>query len=105
MKNLTILFCLLIHQFVLSQADSYYSEIYRPQFHFTPEKNWMNDPNGMVYFNGKYHLFYQYFPNGVVWGPMHWGHAESVDLLHWKHLPIALYPDKLGWIFFRKCYS
>jgi fructan beta-fructosidase len=99
MKNLTILFCLLIHQFVLSQADSYYSEIYRPQFHFTPEKNWMNDPNGMVYFNGKYHLFYQYFPDGVVWGPMHWGHAESVDLLHWKHLPIALYPDKLGWIF------
>ena len=66
MKNLTILFCLLIHQFVLSQADSYYSEIYRPQFHFTPEKNWMNDPNGMVYFNGKYHLFYQYFPTILV---------------------------------------
>ncbi len=59
----------------------------------------MNDPNGLVYHNGKYHLFYQYYPNDIVWGPMHWGHAESADLLHWKHLPIALYPDSLGWIF------
>lgn len=59
----------------------------------------MNDPNGLVYHNGKYHLFYQYYPDDIVWGPMHWGHAESTDLLHWKHLPIALYPDSLGWIF------
>jgi len=60
---------------------------------------WMNDPNGLVYLNGKYHLFYQYYPEKNIWGPMHWGHAESTDLIHWKHLPIALYPDKNGWIF------
>ena len=52
-----------------------------------------------MYLNGNYHLFYQYYPDGVVWGPMHWGHAVSNDLLHWKNLPIALYPDQLGWIF------
>nr|WP_288978513.1 glycoside hydrolase family 32 protein [uncultured Allomuricauda sp.] len=74
-------------------------EKYRPQFHFTPEENWMNDPNGLVYHNGYYHLFYQYYPDDTVWGPMHWGHAKSKDLLHWEHLPIALYPDSLGYIF------
>ena len=76
-----------------------FQEKFRPQFHFTPPKMWMNDPNGLLFLNGKYHLFYQYFPDANVWGPMHWGHAESTDLVHWKHLPIALYPDKLGWIF------
>jgi fructan beta-fructosidase len=75
------------------------SEMYRPAFHYTPASGWMNDPNGMVFANGKYHLFYQYYPKDIVWGPMHWGHAESPDLLHWKRLPIALYPDSLGWIF------
>lgn len=77
----------------------YYQEQYRPQFHFSPEAHWMNDPNGLVYFSGEYHLFYQYYPDSTVWGPMHWGHAVSPDLIHWKHLPVALYPDSLGYIF------
>ena len=76
-----------------------YNQTYRPQLHFSPQAHWMNDPNGMVYYHGIYHLFFQYYPNGTVWGPMHWGHAESRDLIHWKQLPIALYPDSLGYIF------
>lgn len=74
-------------------------EKYRPYYHFTPELNWMNDPNGMVYFNGEYHLFYQYHPHGTTWGPMHWGHAISSDMVHWRHYPIALAPDEHGEIF------
>lgn len=76
-----------------------YNEQYRPQFHFSPEKGWMNDPNGLVFNNGVYHLFYQYYPDATVWGPMHWGHAISKDLVHWQHRPIALYPDEKGFIF------
>ncbi|MBU7316537.1 glycoside hydrolase family 32 protein [Paenibacillus oleatilyticus] len=72
---------------------------YRPQFHFTPEKNWMNDPNGLVYYNGEYHLFYQYHPHGTTWGPMHWGHAVSGDLVRWEHRPVALAADEHGEIF------
>lgn len=73
--------------------------LYRPHFHFTPEKNWMNDPNGMFYLNGKYHLFFQHYPESNVWGPMHWGHATSADMVNWEEKPIALYPDSLGYIF------
>ncbi len=72
---------------------------FRPKFHFTPESNWMNDPNGMVYFQDEYHLFYQHYPDGNQWGPMHWGHAISPDMVHWEHYPIALAPDEHGTIF------
>ncbi len=82
-----------------TESINLYSEPFRPQFHFSPQANWMNDPNGMVYLDGEYHLFYQYYPDSTVWGPMHWGHAVSTDLVHWEHLPIAIYPDKNGWIF------
>lgn len=110
MKNLIfILLCFATFHLTCQQAvevasssigkGSYYTEAHRPQFHFTPEKMWMNDPNGMVFFEGEYHLFYQHYPNASVWGPMHWGHAVSKDLVHWEHLPIALYPDSLGYIF------
>lgn len=76
-----------------------FQEKYRPQFHYSPAEHWMNDPNGMVYYEGEYHLFYQHYPEASVWGPMHWGHAISKDLVHWEHMPIALYPDSLGYIF------
>uniref|UniRef100_A0AAU1ZYG9 GH32 C-terminal domain-containing protein n=1 Tax=Streptomyces sp. NBC_00093 TaxID=2975649 RepID=A0AAU1ZYG9_9ACTN len=76
-----------------------YSETYRPQFHFTPEKNWMNDPNGLVYYQGEYHLFYQYNPNGNSWGDMSWGHAVSTDLVHWTELPLALSYDDNEMVF------
>ena len=82
-----------------TSQEGLYGEAYRPQIHFSPPENWMNDPNGMVFHNGVYHLYYQYYPDSTVWGPMHWGHATTSDLIHWENHPIALYPDSLGYIF------
>jgi fructan beta-fructosidase len=80
-------------------AQSEALEKHRPQFHFSPDSMWMNDPNGMVFYEGVYHLFYQYYPDSTVWGPMHWGHTTSTDMIHWEHKPVALYPDEHGYIF------
>ena len=66
----------------------------RPLFHLTPEKGWMNDPNGFSRYDGKYHLFYQAYPDGLNWGPIRWGHAVSEDLIRWERLPYALMPDR-----------
>jgi fructan beta-fructosidase len=71
----------------------------RPRYHFTPRADWINDPNGLVFHQGLYHLFFQYHPNSLDWGPMHWGHATSADLLHWQEHEVALAPDDLGMIF------
>lgn len=99
-KDLAILFLLPLSFGAHSQTNGQsYTEPHRPQIHFSPKEHWMNDPNGMVYHKGVYHLFFQYYPGGTVWGPMHWGHATSKDLVHWVEQPIALYPDSLGYIF------
>ncbi|MEO6721532.1 MAG: glycoside hydrolase family 32 protein [Ferruginibacter sp.] len=82
-----------------SIAQKQEHEMHRPQIHFSPKAHWINDPNGMVYNKGVYHLFFQYYPDSTIWGPMHWGHATSSDMFNWKEQPIALYPDSLGYIF------
>ena len=80
-------------------AEAQSDENFRPNFHFTPKENWMNDPNGMFYLNGTYHLYFQYYPEGNTWGPMHWGHATSKDMITWEEQPVALEPDEKGYIF------
>ncbi len=82
---------------LLGQAQ--YDQAFRPQFHFSPRQHWTNDPNGLVFFEGEYHLFYQYNPFGDTWGHMSWGHAVSGDLLHWEELPVAL-PEENGVMIF-----
>ena len=90
----TFFTCILVLLFsVSSRAQDLYSEKYRPSFHFSPAQHWINDPNGLVYYAGEYHMFYQYNPFGDVWGHMHWGHAISKDLVHWQELPIAIPED------------
>ena len=76
-----------------------YHELHRPQFHFSPRENWTNDPNGLVYEDGVWHLFFQHNPQATTWGNMHWGHAVSDDLMHWRQLEHALYPDEHGDMF------
>ena len=81
---------------VAEGIDVGYDQRFRPQFHFSPEIYWMNDPNGLVYYEGQYHLFFQHNPQGIEWGNISWGHAVSDDLYHWEQLPVALRPGELG---------
>ena len=78
-------------------------EKYRPAFHHTPLYGWMNDPNGMFYKDGKWHLYYQYNPYGSKWQNMTWGHSVSDDLIHWQHMPLAIKPNALGAVFSGSC--
>jgi sucrose-6-phosphate hydrolase SacC (GH32 family) len=101
---LSLVFCLgIVSSFAQDSNDSLYKEKYRPQFHFSPAKNWTNDPNGLVYLNGEYHIFYQYNPFGDVWGHMSWGHAVSKDLISWKQLPVAIPEEGNTMIFSGSC--
>ena len=115
-KTAKITFCLLsaiivvilgvfCWQYVASANDdknvppNYYTERYRNQYHFSPATNWSSEPNGLVYYKGVYHMFYQHNPASTQWGTMSWGHATSTDLVHWDHQPIAIASDDYGPIF------
>lgn len=87
------------HSDVMSDEETVYTEKYRPQFHFSPRRGWTNDPNGLVFYKGTYHLFFQHNPFGIMWGNMTWGHAISDDLVHWKELPDAVLPDHHGVVY------
>ena len=80
----------------MSNEHQAHSDFQRPQYHFLPPANWMNDPNGLIQWKGKYHLFYQHNPYGPLWGNISWGHAISEDLIHWKHMPLAMQPTPGG---------
>ncbi len=91
----TISYKLTIYRQKTSKEQAYWSQ-YRNQYHYSPQEHWLNDPNGLVYFQNKWHLFYQYYPEDVIWGPMHWGHAVSEDLIHWTEESVVLTPDNHG---------
>lgn len=94
--NAKVVYRIRVHQMLAD--ESYYNEDYRGQYHYSVKEGWLNDPCGLVYFNGKYHMFYQYYDD-VKWGPMHWAHATSEDLITWQEETIEFYPDEYGTMF------
>jgi len=103
MKKIIPLLCCLASCILVSAQTATYKELYRPAYHFSPATNWTNDPNGLVYNNGEYHIFYQHNPFDNRWGHMTWGHAVSKDLVHWQHLPLAIKEEDGIMIFSGTC--
>lgn len=95
-RTVTLTYRINVHR--RQNDEVYYNELYRDQYHYSVKDGWANDPNGLVYYNGVYHLFHQFYDD-TKWGPMHWAHATSTDLIHWKEEPIAFYPDSNGYMF------